>query len=184
MLVSVTTPRLLALTGLPGVGKSTVAGAIADHTSALVVSVDPIEDALHRSGLKPSFETGLAAYLVAEVVARGALEQGLSVVIDAANYVNAARRHWAALADRLDVSIRWVEVVCSDERLHRERLAIRSRGYADALELDWDAVARRRDVTEPWPWNEPPLQIDTAIAIDPQLRELFSAPAERPSREA
>ena len=42
----------------------------------------------------PTHETGLAAYLVAEVVARESLTLGHTVVVDAANYVEQARQMW------------------------------------------------------------------------------------------
>ncbi len=71
---------LIALSGLPGAGKSTVAAALAQDAAAVVVSVDPIEDAMHRAGLMPTHETGLAAYLVAEVVARESLTLKRSLV--------------------------------------------------------------------------------------------------------
>ncbi len=127
-------PRLVALAGLPGVGKSTAAEAIARELDAVVVSVDPIEDALHRAGLAPSFETGLAAYLAAEVVARDALRLGRAVVVDAANYVEPARAQWRSLAAQSGAELQWVEVVCSDEGLHRERLGARDRGFGPSLE--------------------------------------------------
>lgn len=170
---------LIALSGLPGVGKSTVAEAISLDTGALVVSVDPIEDALHRAGLEPSFETGLAAYLVAEVVARSALSAGLAVVIDAANYVQAARDLWRGVARECDVTLRWVEVHCSDETLHRERLAGRNRGFDAALEPGWAQVQVRREETEPWAAADLRhlVRIDTALPLPPQLRALAEGEA-------
>lgn len=164
-------PRLIALSGLPGVGKSTVAKALARRIGAVVVSVDPIEDALHRAGLRPSHETGLAAYLVADVVAREALSLGHAVVVDAANYVEVARAMWRDLAQECAAALTWVEVVCSDEAAHRERLQSRDRGFGPTLEPTWQRVEARRSETEPWPPGDDDrlVRIDTADAIDTQL---------------
>lgn len=164
-------PRLIALSGLPGAGKSTVANALARRIGAVVVSVDPIEDALHRAGLRPSHETGLAAYLVAEVVAREALTRGHAVVVDAANYVEVARAMWRDLAHECSADLTWVEVVCSDEAAHRERLESRDRGFGPTLEPTWQHVVSRRSETQPWqPGDHDRLvRIDTADAIDTQL---------------
>jgi len=162
---------LVALSGLPGVGKSTVASALAAATGALVVSVDPIEDALHRAGLAPSFETGLAAYLVAEVVARSALRTGCPVVVDAANYVEPARELWRTLARDCGAELRWIEVVCSDASLHRERLAARDRGFDVSLEPAWASVVARRAETAPWSAEDAArlVVVDTARPLGPQL---------------
>ncbi|MFD9277901.1 AAA family ATPase [Streptomyces mirabilis] len=83
-----------------------------------------------RADVDRAQPTGLAAYLVAEAVADGVLALGQSAVIDAVNAVEAARRQWRALADRHRVSVAFIEVVCSDWRVHRRRLEHRSRGIA------------------------------------------------------
>jgi len=54
---------------LPVSGKSTLAESIADKLKLPVFSVDPIESAVLKTGIKRSFETGLAAYLIAETLA-------------------------------------------------------------------------------------------------------------------
>ena len=53
---------LVVVSGLPGTGKSAVAEMLARRLGAVHVSVDPIEEALLRSGLQESWEVGVAAY--------------------------------------------------------------------------------------------------------------------------
>ena len=142
---------LIAMAGLPGAGKSTVAGALARRLAAPVVSVDPVEAAMRRAGVEPGQPTGLAAYLVAEAVADGVLALGQSVVVDAVNAVEAARGQWRALAARHRVPVVFLEVVCSDAGVHRARLAARRRGIEGFPEPDWAAVERLRAEFEPWP---------------------------------
>ena len=57
------------MAGLPGSGKSTVAEALGAQLRTPVVSVDPLESAILRSGIESDQPTGLAAYLVAETIA-------------------------------------------------------------------------------------------------------------------
>jgi adenylylsulfate kinase-like enzyme len=45
---------LIAMAGLPGAGKSSVAEALGRKLTAPVVSVDPIEAAMWRAGVAPS----------------------------------------------------------------------------------------------------------------------------------
>ena len=60
---------LVVMSGLPGTGKSAIADALCRELGAPVLSVDPIEAAIWRCGIAPSFETGVAAYEVAAVLA-------------------------------------------------------------------------------------------------------------------
>ncbi|MFE2141929.1 AAA family ATPase [Streptomyces sp. NPDC059456] len=141
---------LIAMAGLPAAGKSSVAQELGRMLPAAVVSVDPIEAAMWRAGMERTQPTGLAAYLVAEAVADTVLGLGQSVIIDAVNAVQGARRQWRALADRHQAPIAFIEVVCSDSRLHRQRLECRSRGIEGFEEPTWEAVRQRRAEYEPW----------------------------------
>lgn len=152
------------LSGLPGVGKSAVADELGRRLGAVVISVDPIETAIIRSGITQSFETGLAAYTAGAAVAEHQLRLGLTVIADAANYLEVGRSIWRAVADTARVDWRAIEIVCSDEREHRRRLDARRRDLAPYREPTWDEVARRRTETEPW--SHPRLVIDTVHPID------------------
>ena len=79
--------KVIVVSGLPGAGKSTVAESVAGELRLPIFSVDPIEGSIIKSGIHRSFETGLAAYLVAEALANEQLSLGLSVIIDAVNPV-------------------------------------------------------------------------------------------------
>jgi predicted kinase len=141
---------LIAMAGLPGAGKSSVAEGLGRALPAPVVSVDPIEAALRRAGVAPGQPTGLAAYLAAEAVADGVLALGQSVIVDAVNAVEPARGQWRALAARHGVALRFVEVCCSSPTVHRGRLEARRRGIADLPEPTWAQVEARRAEYEPW----------------------------------
>ena len=65
--------KLVILSGLPGTGKSELGQQLARRLDISVLSVDPIEAAILRAGIAQSFETGLAAYLVAETIAAAQL---------------------------------------------------------------------------------------------------------------
>lgn len=156
---------LIAMAGLQGVGKSTVAQALAARLPAVLVSVDEVESALCRAELERSFSTGLAAYLVAEEVAAANLRLGAHVVVDAANYVGVARRTWTSLAGRLGVPLLFVDVVCTDLGLHKRRVEARHRGLPGLPEVTFDDVVERYAETEAW-GDEPRIMLDSALPLD------------------
>ena len=116
---------LISMAGLPGSGKSTVAREVARALGCALLSVDPIEAAMWRSGIKQDQPTGLAAYVVAEDLAREQLVLGNDAIIDAVNDAGAARDQWKSLAADLDQLLAFIEVFCGDVREHQRRLVKR-----------------------------------------------------------
>lgn len=152
-------PTLLVLSGMPGTGKSALAARIAKHVRLPIFSVDPIESAILDSGIARSFETGLAAYQAAIALADAQLQLGQGAIVDAVNGVSWAKRQWRQLAKRRGAKLRIIECVCSNERLHRSRLARRRRGLT-VREPTWDDVSTRK--AEWVPWKERVLVVDSA----------------------
>ncbi len=138
------------MSGLPAVGKSALAVELGRRLPACVISVDPIEAAMWRSGSTRSFETGLAAYEVGSTVAAHQLALGFNVIADAANYRNVGREIWERAAAQTLSPIRVIHVMCSDEEVHRNRLAIRQRDIEGFTELTWEEVQQRDAESEAW----------------------------------
>jgi predicted kinase len=159
---------LVIMSGLPGVGKSTLAQGIAQLLGAVVVAVDPIEDAIVRSGIPMSLATGVAAYEVAAAIALAQLRNGLVVIADAANYVEVGRDVWRRTAAEAQVPIKVIEVICSDPALHRHRLAARQRGLTAFPEPSWEDVEQRRVEIEPW--DEERLVVDSAESFESGIK--------------
>ncbi len=147
---------LVVLGGLPGTGKTTIARRLSERLRAAHVRVDTITAAMARSGVDPEHPAGLASYLIAEAVAEECLRAGTSVVVDAVNPVEAARRQWRELAARTDAPLRVVELVCPDEAEHRRRLETRADDLAGERPTWADVAAREYE-----PWDEPRLVVDT-----------------------
>ena len=148
------------MAGLPGSGKSAIASELARRLPAVHLAVDELEDAMLRAGLRNSYEVGLAAYLGAEAAAEANLRIGAHVVIDAVNDHPYARGQWLQLAERTSVALAFVEVVCSDVALHRERLEHRTRPYTALPEPTWESLLPRRAALEQW--GDERITVDTA----------------------
>ncbi len=148
-----TSGTLIALGGLPGTGKTTIARALATRLGALHLRIDTIEQALRRSG-----DVGPLGYLVAYGVAEDNLRLGNRVIADSVNPVPATREAWRATAERAGARLVEVEVVCSDPQEHRRRIESR-RADIDGFRLPTWAEVMGRGYE---PWDRPPLVIDTA----------------------
>lgn len=162
----------MVMSGLPGVGKSAIADAVGRELGAVVLSVDPIEAAMWRCGVRPSFETGVATYEVAAVLAEHQLSLGLSVITDSVSALEIARSRWREAAVSTTADLRIIEVICSDREVHHRRLTSRQRAIYGFPEPSWDDVQRRRAEWEPW--TEHRLVVDTigdhADNVDAVLR--------------
>ncbi|MCI0689650.1 MAG: ATP-binding protein [Sporichthyaceae bacterium] len=142
---------LILLSGVPATGKSAVADELSRVLPAPVFSVDPIESAILGAGLEQSYVTGLAAYGVAQNLVDTHLALGHTVIADAVNSAEEARAVWRDIADTRGVRLKVVQCVCSDERLHRDRLQARRRNLPPQFpEPTWSDIQRQRDKFVPW----------------------------------
>jgi predicted kinase len=160
---------LIVMAGLPGSGKSTLARELARSLPCALLSVDPIEAALWRAGIDRAQPTGLAAYVVAEDLAREQLRAGGEVLVDAVNDADAARDQWRSLAAEMGSELVFIEVFCSDTAIHEHRLAQRRRDIPGFPEPTWESVLARRANFESW--DEPRLRLDSVRPLADNVAE-------------
>lgn len=155
---------LAVFAGLPGVGKSTLAAAVAAELPAAVLAVDTVDFTLQRYGVHEQ-RPGHAAYGVVAALAEEQLRIGHHVIIDAVNPVKAARDLWTDLTDRMAVPLRVVEVICADDVEHRRRVEKRYQARDHEGIPDWVRVLERQAEYEPY--LGPRLVVDSHLAEDP-----------------
>ena len=141
---------LIAMAGLPGAGKSTLAEVIGALRKTPVLSVDQIETAILKAGISGGQPTGLAAYLVAETLAESLLMHDRDVIVDAVNAVDPAREQWVKLAERTGSGVQFIEVVCSDSDEHSARLVERAVKREQSGAGARNAVEHNMDEYAPW----------------------------------
>jgi predicted kinase len=150
-------PMLIIFGGLPATGKTTIARELARQIGATYLRIDTVEQALrdYQTVSQPINEEG---YRVAYAVAEDNLGLGRTVISDSVNPVRFSRDAWIGVAHRVHARAVEVEVICSDPRLHRQRVETRS-GDIRGLQLPtWEQVISR----EYEPWEREHIVIDTA----------------------
>lgn len=136
---------LIALGGLPGVGKSALAKSLARRTGAVHLRIDTIEQAMRNAGFVVS---GPEGYLAARDLAEDNLRIGRTVIIDSVNPVAITRNYWHKTAAQLAVELVEIELVCSDRREHRQRVESRVADIPGLALPTWQQVLDRH--YEPW----------------------------------
>jgi hypothetical protein len=136
-------PRLVALCGPPGVGKTTVAGLVAAHIDAEVHRSDVVRSDLRGDGAEPTYSAAETERVYRALCDRGreSLRAGRSAVLDA---TFRRRRHREAVASRFP-SASFVRVTCA-EAVVADRLADRT---DDASDADYEVYLDLRESFEP-----------------------------------
>jgi predicted kinase len=165
------TGTLVEFGGLPGTGKSTLAGWLAGKTGAVWLRIDEIEGAMRRNGLTPD-QTGVAAYSVAHDVAAGHLRRGLTVIADAVNPVSEARLGWRDLAAAAGSAHVVIETVCPDRAEHRRRVETRVSDLPGWVYPTWGEVEQAARVYQPR--TDPRLTLDTTRPVEESYRAIHS----------
>ena len=171
--------RLALVGGLPGTGKSTIAGALADRSGAVLLSSDRVRKEL--AGLDPvesvpaGFREGLYSTVQTEALYRHLLQraerllaQGESVVLDASWTARHHRAAAVALAARSSSDL--VALECrAPAQVAAQRIRERGATASDATAAVAAAMAATAD---PWP---DATVVDTTAAVDHCLADATAA---------
>ncbi len=167
------TGHLILISGLPGVGKTSLAEIVAARTGSVHLSIDAVEESILACGLPPGWQVGVAAYEAARAMAELNTRLGRSVIIDAVNDSEDARQTWRAAAARTSSRIDFVHLVVADSQEHERRLSGRDRGLAYVGEPTWAEVQRRRVGYAAW--SDEVLEFDTAARTADEVADALTA---------
>lgn len=155
MTFTTNTALLFIFSGLPAVGKSTLARFVAKEFGAVYLRIDTIEQ-----GLKDLCRINVEGegYRLAYRIASDNLRLGHPVVADCCNPIELTRREWEDVAIENGCRFVNIEVVCSDKTEHRKRAEQRIAAVPNLQLPTWDDIESR----EYHAWQKERIVIDTA----------------------
>lgn len=159
---------LVTMSGLPGVGKSSIARSVAKSNGLFLVELDHLEGPLLKQGIRGD-DLGWSVYDMIATLAEDNLALGHSVLLDAVGWTNDVRARWADVAERNSAEFRPIEVICSDMAVHRERVLARKRNIPGYPETTWESVEAAITMYEPWSRDR--LIVDTVRPLDDLISE-------------
>ena len=146
---------LISFSGLPGVGKSTIACLLAQRISATVLRIDIVDQKLVEIGFTPVRDE---SYRICQALAEDNLRLGRTIIADCVNDMEVTRADWRAAAARAGVKCLEVEIICTDQAAHRGRVETRVVDIPGLALPTWEKITARASE----PWSSPRLVIDTA----------------------
>jgi len=162
------TPALYIFAGLPATGKSTLACLLAKAQRAAYLRIDTIEQGLRElCAINVQGEGYRLAYRIAEEN----LQAGIDVVADSCNPIDLTRNEWEQIALKAQAAFVNIEIICSDNREHRQRVETRQSPVPNMELPNWSDVLRR----EYHAWAKEHIIIDTAKrSLSESFDELLS----------
>ena len=160
-------PTLYIFSGLPGVGKTTLAKKLANYYKAILLRIDTVEQGIRELC---SFNVQGEGYRLSYRLAKDNLRVGNSVIADSCNPVQLTRKEWQETAISVNAEFINIEIICSDREIHKQRVGARLPDIPNLNLPSWQDILQR----EYHQWNEARIVIDTATkSIEDCHKELI-----------
>lgn len=154
---------MLIVFGLPGTGKTTFAGALAQSVRAIHLNTDRVRHELGKRG-QYSEKDKSTIYDILLTRSREVLQSGHDLVLDGTFYQAKLRNVFATLAEEFHVPVLWIEMTASEATIQTR--VSKSRPYTEA---DYSVYQKIKGEFEPLPPGHLVLDSDT-LDIDDMVR--------------
>lgn len=164
-------PAFIAVSGLPGTGKSYFCTKLAERLPLVILESDALRKELFSSPSYSSQESG-RLFRALHLLIERLLGMGISLVLDATNLSERYRERLYSIADRLDVRLILVRVEAPPEVVY-ERLKARVGGgsLGNSSDADWAVYQRMRSSVQKISRNH--YAVDTSRDITPVLDKII-----------
>ncbi|MFC1940647.1 AAA family ATPase [Chloroflexota bacterium] len=133
-------PAFIAVSGLPGTGKSYFCNKLAERLPFVILESDALRKILFSP---PTYSAAESAHLFRAIqhLIERLLEKGISLILDATNLSERHREYLYSIADRLGVKLVLVRVEAPPEVVRR-RLESRLEDSESKSDADWTIYQR------------------------------------------
>jgi len=163
-------PAFIAVSGLPGTGKSYFCSKLVERLPLVILESDALRKTIFPSPSYSSQESTRLFRALHLLIGR-LLKRGISLILDATNLSERYRERLYNIADRLEVKLILVRVEAPPEVVY-ERLKNRQEGAnpEDKSDADWSVYQRMKPTVEKMHRNH--YAVDTARDITPVLDKI------------
>lgn len=148
-------PNAYIFSGLPGVGKTTLAKQLARAVpNTAYFRVDTVEYYLKKAYSQKLTKQG---YEIVYYQAKENLELGKNVIIDCCNPISESRQMWNLLSQIKNTKIINIEVICSDKQIHQNRIETRYKSNPNKYPTWQNVLDRDYEY-----WKDEIIRVDTA----------------------
>jgi len=163
-------PTFIAVSGLPGTGKSYFCSELAERLPFVIVESDALRKVLFSS---PSYSSQESSRLfrALHLLIERLLKKGISLILDATNLSERYRERLYNIADRLEVRLILVRVEAPPQVVY-ERLKTRLEGAnpGNKSDADWWVYQRMKSTVQEIRRNH--YAVDTSRDITPVLDKI------------
>ncbi|MBI4296429.1 MAG: ATP-binding protein [Chloroflexi bacterium] len=165
-------PSFIAVSGLPGTGKTHFCNRLAERVPLALLESDALRKTLFP---KPTYSREESARLFQAIhtLIERLLKRGIPLILDATNLSERYREQLYAIADRLNARLVLVQVK-APARVVRERLDARVSRGATKSDADWEIYQKMKPTVEKIHRHH--FVVDTSkditLAIDKVVREI------------
>ena len=163
-------PAFIAVSGLPGTGKSYFCSKLAERLSFIILETDALRKALFSPPSYSSQES-LRLFRACHLLIERLLKKGIPLILDATNLSERHRENLYSIADRLDVKLVLARVEAPPQVV-QERLKSRREGVNPGSKSDagWAVYQRMKPTVQRIRRNH--YAVDTSRDITPVLDKI------------
>lgn len=161
-------PAFVAVSGLPGTGKSYFCGKLAERLPLVILESDALRKVLFSP---PSYSPKESSHLfrVVHHLIERLLKKGIPLILDATNLSERHREYLYSIADHLDVRLVLVRVEAPPQVVRR-RLEARLEDSGSKSDADWAVYQRMRPSVEKI--HRKHYAVDTSRDVTPVLDKI------------
>lgn len=148
-------PKAYIFSGLPGVGKTTLAKQLAQiMPNTVYYRVDTVEYYLKKTYSQELTKQG---YEIVYYQAKENLELSKNVIIDCCNPILESRELWNKLSEVNSTKVINIEVICGDKQIHQNKVETRYKSNPNKYPTWQNVLGRDYEF-----WKNEIIRVDTA----------------------